>query len=317
MAIKNKYSATTTCDLLLTNDYERAQPRQQSVVAVDEHLVRTVIRIVPRGSGLIGVSDNDNFATFVTSVVATPTQNLRNFSRALRRFQVGRAGLGADHIEFAACAKSDVRARIHVATTLTSFQVQKVSSDVLTEDQAFECFSNFDQDATFTLPRAKRSNIGLEYYFAGNPDNEDGSISIECHDRDAIQIRAGQAIAFPERIRGVGSNQAEKEKADTNGVVVTPPPDIDSPDWAVVRCGLIKATVSDDAAKRRTTVVLACRGVGLWVAESVAASAGGKPGQPIDPANPGPTPTPVEPGDPAKPDPPNTSIWIPYEPRDA
>ena len=295
MAIKNKYSATTTCDLLLTSDYARKQPRRQSIVAADESLIRTIIRVVPRGSELIGIEEEEpnsgapeyNQATFITNVVANPIQNLKNFSRAMRRFQVGRSGLGAGHIEFAALADSDVRARIHVATTITSFNLQKKNDTSLKHKDAFECFSN-KNESKFSLPAANRSNIGLEYYFAVNP--EGGTLTVTCdpgRDNDVIQMRQRQELEFEEKIGRVA----------TNGVVSIPPTDSQLPpeDEPVVRCGRIKAT-HDPKAKLRTTVVLACRGIGLWIAENVAA---------------------CDLADTKNPDPPRKSLWIPADIRDA
>tara|TARA_R110002049_G_scaffold4601_5_gene32029 strand:- start:50077 stop:50916 length:840 start_codon:yes stop_codon:yes gene_type:complete len=276
MSIPLKGVATTTCDLLVTSNYGGGQTRGQSVVAVDDVLTRTIIRIVPRGANLLGVQDEK--VTFVSNVTATPIQNLRNFNNALRRFQVGRAGLSADHIEFATLAHSDVRARIHVATTLTTLKMNKRPTGSLARRDAFECFSNDSEDVVFTLPPATRACVGLEFFFAANPAFVGGNLTIACENRDAIQIRAGQSINFAEAM-GAGDN-----RADTNGVV-----SVES--GSVVRCQEIKATCQDES-KGRTTVVIACRGRGQWVAESVAAYS----------------------GDFGKPDPPEMSLWEPIAP---
>ncbi|WP_182865575.1 hypothetical protein [Stieleria mannarensis] len=251
MSIPIKGTATTTCDLLLATDYRGGQRLRQTVVGVGEDLTRTVIRVVPRGANLIGVKPNA--ATFISSVSVTPIQNMCNFNLRMRRFQFGRAALGADHIEFAALSRGDVRSRIRVVTTLTTLSTEAVSTKTLTRADAFECFVNADAMTNLTLPRATRANVGLEYFFAVNPTVDGGTLKISCQGRDAIQIRESQKL---DPVQMVGGRP-------TNGVVDAP---------VVKRVVSIEATRTEDH-KNRTSVVMVCRAPGVWVAENPAAQA--------------------------------------------
>ncbi|QEF96458.1 hypothetical protein Mal15_04860 [Stieleria maiorica] len=251
MSIPVKGTATTTCDLLLSTDYRGGQRLRQTVVGVGADLTRTVIRIVPREANLIGVKNNA--ATFISQVTVSPIQNMCNFNLRMRRFQFGRAALGADHIEFAALSRGDVRARIRVATTLTTLSTDAVSTKSLTRADAFECFVNADASTELTLPRAVRGNVGLEYFFAVNPTVDGGTLKILCHPRDAIQIRESQKL---DPVQVVG-------RKPTNGIVDDP---------VVKRVVSIEATRTE-ANKNRTSVVMACRAPGVWVAENPAAQA--------------------------------------------
>ena len=246
MSIPVKGTATTTCDLLVSSDYFSGQNRRQTVVGVGEFLTKSVVRIVPRGPHLIGVRANS--ATFISSVVATPTQNLCNFNMRMRRFQVGRAGLGSDHIEFAALSRGNLRSRVQVATTLLTLATTAKSTGTLERRHAFECFVNADAEVNLTLPRANRAMIGMEYYFAVNPAVAGGKLKISCEGRDAIQIRRSQSLSPVQSIA----------QRPTNGIVV---------DAVAKRVAHIEATQTDDD-KNRTSVVMACRAPGLWVAEN-------------------------------------------------
>ncbi|QDV47761.1 hypothetical protein Enr13x_76730 [Stieleria neptunia] len=246
MSIPVKGTATTTCDLLVSSDYLGGQTRQQTVVGVGKFLTKSIVRIVPRGPQLIGVRANS--ATFISSVVATPTQNLCNFNTRIRRFQVGRAALGSDHIEIAALSRGAVRSRIQVATTLLTLATTEKSTEVLQRSDAFECLVNADADVNLTLPRANRAMVGMEYYFAVNPTVAGGTLRISCGGRDAIQIRESQTLSPAQVIA----------RRPTNGIVR---------DAVAKRVEFIEATQTNDD-KNRTSVVMACRGPGLWVAEN-------------------------------------------------
>ncbi|QDV88436.1 hypothetical protein [Planctomycetes bacterium TBK1r] len=271
MSIPVKGTATTTCDLLVSSDYLGGQTRQQTVIGVGEFLTKSIVRIVPWSPQLIGVRANS--ATFISSVVATPTQNLCNFNTRMRRFQVGRAGLGSDHIEFAALSRGDVRSRIQVATTLQTLATTAKSTGSLQRSEAFECFINADAEVELTLPRANRAMVGIEYFFAINPTLAGGKLKILCEGRDAIQIRQSQSVSPKQVISG----------RPTNGIVG---------DVVAKRVEYIEATQTNDD-KNRTSVVMACRAPGLWVAENPTAKR-----EDVDVAGPGI-------------DPPLRSLWTP------
>lgn len=243
-------AAAVTRELLVASGFG-VGGRKETVVAVGDGVIaKTSIRIVP-GNSLIRVRPNK--ATFISGLVASPIQNLPNFSRSLKRFGVGRAGLGTSSVEFLAASKGrgDVRARVQLVATLRTLTLNKVGTKSLSPSEAFECYANDSAAVTLTLPKARRANVGLEYFFAVDPSTADGTLTINVENRDAIQIRESQTL--------------------DEGLVV---------DAISKRVESITGTQTV-ANANRTSVVLACRAPGLWVAENVAADDDDDPTAPL------------------------------------
>jgi hypothetical protein len=246
-------------DVLLTTTLGGGgKSKQPVVIAGDGVLLKNLVPLVP-AEKLLKISpantDGIRFGTFITGLVATPIQNLSNFSSGLRRFQVDRAGLGTNGFEISALAKTgvNVKARVRLTVTVARLALSDPPGDGnLKVPHAFSCFTNNVADVTLTLPAANLKNVGLEYYFAVNPDFDDptpGSLTIRCKARDSIQIRKAQTF-----------------NAITKSVIET---------TKVVEASQIKGTLNTGAATPTTskdkTVVLSCKAPRLWVAESVAA----------------------------------------------
>jgi hypothetical protein len=241
MAVES--SATLSREFVITTSFVGGHPRQDVIAVGGGMVARTPIQLVP-GSGLIGL--NANQGTFISGCVTTPIQNLSNFSNGLKRFQVGRALLGDKSVEFVASSKAHavVRARVQLVVELQRLAANKIDDTTLNPRRAFELYMNVDADSTFTLPEATRANVGLEYFFAVNPGQNAGRLSImQARDRDAIQIRNSQNV---------------KDR-----IVVTS---------VVKRVKKLTGTQRDaDGANVPISVVIACRAPGLWVAENASA----------------------------------------------
>ncbi len=196
---------------------------------------RTSLTAAPEN--LLRVVQAGTSAAFIESVQLAPTQNLNRFANGLTRLEVRRGPFGANQAEVLA-AGDKVRSRVCLCTRIVSYPLTLSATRVLNSDEAFQCFSNEDADSTLTLPPARRDAIGLEFFFAVNPAIA-GSLKIfRGRDRDVIQIRTAALPTSP------GSSPVatvESIKADRTG-----------------------------GNRFRTTVVIACRGVGLWVAENPA-----------------------------------------------
>ena len=234
-------TASFSRDFLITTQFLGGNANKKVVAVGDGVLAKSPMELIP-GPSLIRVRAGN--ATFFSGLVATPIQNLTNFSRSLKRFQVGRAALGTKSVEFCAASKSgsDVRARLQLSATLTTLTLNKKTDDLeLQAKDAFECFSNNDSAVQFTLPKATRANVGLEFFFAVNPAITDGKVTItRKRERDGIQIRHSQTVE--------------------NGIVL---------DHEVELVKKITGTQTV-AHANRTSIVLACRAPGLWVCENVA-----------------------------------------------
>lgn len=241
-----------TRDVIVTNQLGEGGKNRQPIIIAGNVLTKNVLPVVPN-SNLLKITGNgaNQSAPFIKGLVAVPIQNLNNFARSLRRFQVDRAGLGRTGIEFVALSKGNLKARVRVTATIVRLGFRDAPAN-LQAQQAFACLSNLSAaDMSVELPPASKNNVGLEYYFAVNPEQDPGSLTITCKARDSIQIRTAQAFATPDTV--IDTTTA----IDASAIKGSHDPG-----------GAGGPATSGDVK----TIVLSCKAPRLWVAENVAAN---------------------------------------------